>query len=293
MIQLNSIETIEGAGTARPAPAARLPLAPAPDPAPAAPATPALGPHEVRLPAEAASDAAACRLTLDGVVSRWDRGAERSTGYTAAEAIGLHVSAFYTPEDRANGEPARALAAAREGTFAAYGWRVRRDGSRYWAHVVLEGLRDGAGRLEGFAEVTGDAGVRTAGRDGPVRDLDAALSTLSRGLCLFDADERLVLASPRVWQILGLAEGTLAPGDRFAEFVRAMLRTHAITPRVPAWRLCDRHRALIREPGGGGAVLTFASGLVLSVVHRPAADGSWVTTLDDLSQRRGAPGRVA
>ncbi|MBN0809961.1 PAS domain S-box protein, partial [Pseudomonas aeruginosa] len=77
--------------------------------------------------------------------------------YLPEEVIGRHFSCFYTPEDREAGEPARGLAAAeREGRFEKEGWRVRKDGSRFWANVVIDPIRDSDGRLIGFAKVTRD-----------------------------------------------------------------------------------------------------------------------------------------
>jgi PAS domain S-box-containing protein len=102
-------------------------------------------------------DYAIFQLDKDGTVATWNPGAERIKGYTADEIIGQHFSRFYTEEDLATGLPARALAtAAREGRFEAEGWRVRKDGSRFWASVVIDPVRDDAGELVGFAKVTRD-----------------------------------------------------------------------------------------------------------------------------------------
>jgi PAS domain S-box-containing protein len=102
-------------------------------------------------------DYAIFQLDRDGVVATWNPGAARIKGYTADDIIGRHFSAFYTPEDRAAGVPVNALAtAAREGRFEAEGWRVRKDGTRFWASVVIDAIRDEAGELVGFAKVTRD-----------------------------------------------------------------------------------------------------------------------------------------
>jgi PAS domain S-box-containing protein len=93
----------------------------------------------------------------DGIITNWNTGAERLKGYAADEIIGRHFSRFYTEEDRASGLPARALGnAATAGRFESEGWRVRRDGSRFWASVVIDAIHDDAGRLVGFAKVTRD-----------------------------------------------------------------------------------------------------------------------------------------
>src|SRR5690242_5389792 len=106
---------------------------------------------------EAVVDYAIFQLDTDGRIATWNGGAERIKGYTADEAIGRHFSMFYTEEDRAAGVPANALATASTvDSFEAEGWRVRKDGSRFWALVVIDAIRDDDGRLVGFAKVTRD-----------------------------------------------------------------------------------------------------------------------------------------
>ncbi len=102
-------------------------------------------------------DYAIFMLDPDGIVSNWNAGAERFKGYTAEEIVGKHFSCFYIPEERAAGMPAQALRTAlREGTYEAEGWRVRKDGSRFFASIVIDPIRDEHGRLIGFAKVTRD-----------------------------------------------------------------------------------------------------------------------------------------
>ncbi|WP_298879004.1 PAS domain-containing sensor histidine kinase [uncultured Bradyrhizobium sp.] len=102
-------------------------------------------------------DYAIFMLDPNGVVRTWNRGAERLKGYAADEIIGKPFSVFYTPEDREKGLPNRALATAAEtGRFASEGWRVRKDGRRFWALVVLDAIRDENDSLVGFAKVTRD-----------------------------------------------------------------------------------------------------------------------------------------
>lgn len=111
---------------------------------------------QFRLLVESVTDYAIYMLDRDGCVVSWNPGGQRIKGYTASEIIGQHFSRFYTPEDRAGGLPQRTLEeAAREGRHTAEGWRVRKDGSRFWASVVVDAIhRDG--RLVGFAKVTRD-----------------------------------------------------------------------------------------------------------------------------------------
>jgi PAS domain S-box-containing protein len=102
-------------------------------------------------------------LDLDGHITSWNPGAERFKGYTAGDIMGQHFSVFYTEEERAAGIPARALREAREdGRFEAEGWRVRKDGTRFWASVVIDPVRDEAGTLIGFAKITRDMSEQRA-----------------------------------------------------------------------------------------------------------------------------------
>ncbi|CAG9196450.1 Histidine kinase [Paraburkholderia sabiae] len=110
-----------------------------------------------RLLVQGVNDYAIFMLSPEGCVTNWNPGARRIKGYTDEQIIGSHFSCFYTPEDAAAGVPKRGLeTAAREGRWEAEGWRVRRDGSRFWAHVVIDAIRDESGTLIGFAKITRD-----------------------------------------------------------------------------------------------------------------------------------------
>ncbi|MEO8161966.1 MAG: PAS domain S-box protein, partial [Arenimonas sp.] len=103
------------------------------------------------------SDYAVYMLSPAGVVTNWNLGAQRIKGFSEEEVVGEHFSRFYTPEDREAGAPSVSLAvAAAEGRFETEGWRVRKDGTRFWAGVVIDAIRDEAGALVGFAKITRD-----------------------------------------------------------------------------------------------------------------------------------------
>ncbi len=103
------------------------------------------------------TDYAIYMLSPEGIVCSWNAGAERFKGYTAEEIIGQHFSRFYTPEDNAINFPEKALTTAREtGRFEDEGWRVRKDGSRFWASVVIDRICDDQGNIIGFAKITRD-----------------------------------------------------------------------------------------------------------------------------------------
>jgi PAS domain S-box-containing protein len=110
-----------------------------------------------RLLVDSITDYAIYMLDTDGHIASWNAGAQRFKGYEAWEILGEHFSSFYTDEDRTAGLPERALrTAATEGRFENEGWRVRKDGSRFWAHVIVDPIRDQTGQLLGFAKVTRD-----------------------------------------------------------------------------------------------------------------------------------------
>jgi PAS domain S-box-containing protein len=106
---------------------------------------------------ESVVDYAIFMLDAQGRVTSWNPGAERAKGYREDEIIGQHFSRFYTDEDRAAGLPAKALATAeKEGRFEHIGWRVRKDGTRFWAHVIIDPIRHPDGKIIGYAKVTRD-----------------------------------------------------------------------------------------------------------------------------------------
>jgi len=110
-----------------------------------------------RLLVQGVTDYAIYMLDPDGRVTNWNAGAQRIKGYSPSEIIGDHFSRFYTPEDFDAGVPKKALETAREtGRYEAEGWRVRKDGTRFWASVVIDAIKDEDGKLIGFAKITRD-----------------------------------------------------------------------------------------------------------------------------------------
>jgi PAS domain S-box-containing protein len=113
--------------------------------------------RRLQLLIDAIVDYAIYMIDVDGTVRSWNSGAERLKGYSADEIIGKSFSSFYSSEDRAKGLPQTALRIAAEtGRFSSEGWRVRKDGSRFWALVVVDAIRDEQGQVIGFAKVTRD-----------------------------------------------------------------------------------------------------------------------------------------
>lgn len=113
--------------------------------------------ERLRLFVNTVQDYAMFMLDVNGVVTTWNRGAERIKGFRASEIIGKHVSVLYTRQDREAGLPGHQLALANiRGRFQCEGWRVRKDGTRFWASITITALRDDSGALIGFGKVTRD-----------------------------------------------------------------------------------------------------------------------------------------
>ncbi len=175
-----------------------------------------------RLLVEGIRDYAIFMLDPEGRVTSWNAGAQRFKGYTAQEIIGQHFSRFYTQEDVARGHPQEELrVAAEQGRYEEEGWRVRKDGSRFWASVVITALRDPRGTLRGFGKVTRDVTERremeqeratTQVREQQRRFLKDVLASVTQGkLVLCDTPRELpVPLSPEpVGEAIGLSEKTL------------------------------------------------------------------------------------
>ncbi len=156
---------------------------------------------------EAVQDYAIFMLDPAGLVASWNPGAERIKGYNAGEIIGRHFSCFFTPEEQAAGKPGQALSAALStGRYEEEGFRVRQDGSRFWAHVTLTPLLDAAGSHKGFAKVTQDITERRQADEALVRSiLDSAVDAI------ISIDETGVIesANPATERIFGYARGEL------------------------------------------------------------------------------------
>jgi PAS domain S-box-containing protein len=124
-----------------------------------------------RLLVQDVRDYAIFMLDPQGRVASWNAGAQRIKGYAAEEIVGRHFSAFYPAEDVAAAKPQRELLVAiREGKYEEEGWRLRKDGSLFWANVVITAVRDEAGTLVGFAKITRDLTERRAAQERAIAD---------------------------------------------------------------------------------------------------------------------------
>jgi PAS domain S-box-containing protein len=119
--------------------------------------------ERIQLLVDSVKDYAIYLLDSEGYVATWNTGAQRFKGYTAEEIIGKHFTVFYTEEDREAGLPARALnAAATDGRFESEGWRVRKDGTLFWSHIVIDPVLSESGQVIGFAKIVRDVSERRA-----------------------------------------------------------------------------------------------------------------------------------
>jgi hypothetical protein len=152
--------------------------------------------RNLRLLVETVQDYAIFSLDCNGVITSWNRGAQRIKGYTAQEAIGRHFSMFYEPPDVARGWPQEELVRATElGRYEDEGWRVRKDGSRFWANVVITAIKDEQGKLLGFSKVTRDLTERRRHEE-QLREREESLRLLVEGvkdhaMFLLDAQGRI------------------------------------------------------------------------------------------------------
>jgi PAS domain S-box-containing protein len=175
-----------------------------------------------RLLVEAVTDYAIYMLDPAGIITSWNAGAERFKGYKAHEIIGQHFSRFYTQEDLDRQVPKLALeTAAREGKFEAEGWRIRKDGTRFWAYVVIDPIRSPAGEIVGYAKITRDLTERRAAED-ELRKSQEQFRLLVQGVTdyaiyLLDSDGRVSNWNPGAQRIKGYLPHEII-GNHFSQF---------------------------------------------------------------------------
>ena len=161
----------------------------------------------------AVEDYAIFMLDRDGIVVNWNEGAERIKGYVEDDIVGEHFSTFYTDDDRDDGVAEGNLeTAVTEGRVEDEGWRVRKDGTRFWANVVITAIRNDDGTLEGFTKVTRDMTERRAYELQIRQERDFTeqiLETVPISICLLTSDGEFVRANQRLLDKLGIDESDL------------------------------------------------------------------------------------
>ena len=175
-----------------------------------------------RLLIEAITDYAIYMLDPNGFVTSWNSGAERLKGYAPGEIIGQHFSRFYTQPDRDTDLPTFALQTAlRDGKFEAEGWRVRKDGTQFWAYVVIDPIHLEGGELVGFAKITRDLTERKAAEDA-LRKSQEEFRLLVQGVTdyaiyLLDKDGKVSNWNLGAQRIKGYLPGEII-GSHFSRF---------------------------------------------------------------------------
>jgi PAS domain S-box-containing protein len=241
---------------------------------------------------EAVTDYAIYMLDIDGNVTSWNAGAQRFKGYTPQEIIGQHFSRFYTDEDRASGFPARALEiSGRENKFESEGWRLRKDGSRFWAHVVIDPIRDSEGHLTGYAKVTRDLTERRQAEQ-ELRASQEQFRLLVQGV----TDYAIYMLSPEGivtnWnagaaRIKGYSAGEIV-GQHFSRFYTPEDRLAGMPAKTLALALADgrfeKEGWRLRKDGS-----RFWAHVVLDPIHLPDGTLSGFAKITrDITERKDA-----
>ncbi len=271
--------------------------------------------EQYRLMVEGTKDYAIFMLDSEGRVASWNAGAERIKGYSAEEIIGSHFSRFYPPEAVERGWPEEELRrAVADGRIEDEGWRVRKDGSRFWANVVITALRDEAGTLRGFGKVTRDVTERREAEETARRllqeeaarraaeesaqeasqqreQLRVTLSSIGDAVIVTDADGEVTFLNPVASRLTGwrLQEAVGQPLERVFPIVNEQSRRAVENPVARALRenavvALANHTALVAR---GGAEVPIED----SAAPIRAEDGSVagvVMVFRDVTERRRA-----
>jgi PAS domain S-box-containing protein len=243
----------------------------------------ALSDDRFRLLVESVKDYGIFLLDPRGVVISWNEGARRIKGYDAAEIIGQHFSKFYLPTDVASGKCDAELAAAlREGRIEDFGWRVRKDGSQFWANVVITALHDASGQHVGFAKVTRDMTERA------YRNFVEATNAI---IWTADGEGKTNADSPSWRAFTGQSE------DEWRS-LRGWDPVHPddIGPTAERWRAAKKEQRIfeaefrLRRRDG---VYVWMSARAMPMLHIDGTTREWFGVTFDISGRKAAEARVS
>src|SRR5690348_1263200 len=248
--------------------------------------------RQFRLLVQAVKDCAIYMLDPSGIIVNWNSGAERLKGYSAAEIVGQHFSKFYTRDDRMAGLPARVLeAAARDGHYEAEGWRVRKDGGRFWAAVEVDAIRDERNKLIGFAKITRDITERQVAQQ-TLRETARQFRTLIGGitdyaLFMLDPNGLVINWNAGAERIKGYSADEII-GQHFSRFYTDRDRAAGLPARAlhiatqegryeaEGWR--------VRKDGG----LFWANAIIDRIADEKGAVIGFAKITRDVTERRNA-----
>lgn len=238
----------------------------------------------------AVTDYALYMLDPEGRIVTWNPGAQRFKGYAADEIVGAHFSRFFTDEDRATDLPTRALRiAAREGRYEAEGWRVRKDGTRFWAHAILDPIRDADGTLLGFAKITRDVTDRRE-REKALYESEQRFRLLVQGvrdyaIYMLDRDGRVTNWNAGAQAIKGYAEPEIV-GHHFSRFYTEADRTGGEPARALEIALregkYEREAQRVRKDGS----LFWAHVLIDPIYDETGAHVGFAKITRDITERK-------
>lgn len=241
---------------------------------------------------QAVTDYAIYMIDLDGTVVTWNPGAERVKGYRPDEIIGQNFSRFFTPEDLDADLPQHSLRiAARDGHYEMEGWRVRKDGSRFLAHVVMDGIRNEDGLLTGFAKVTRDI-TDKRNRERALYESEQRFRLLVRGvqeyaIYMLSPDGRVTNWNPGARAIKGYEEAEIV-GQHFSRFYTEEDRNAGVPERALATALregkYEREAWRVRKDG----TLFWAHVLIDPIFDETGAHVGYAKITRDESERKEA-----
>ncbi|MCJ2184338.1 EAL domain-containing protein [Novosphingobium sp. 1949] len=245
------------------------------------------------------ADYAIVILDAHGRIAQWNEGARKLTGYDAVDILGMPVARLFSIEDRNDDLPARTLEYARNaGSADGECLYLRRDGSTFWGHGTIQATRSENGTLQGYSFVMRDIQPIKEAKDLVAQTsmrLDTALTNMHEGLCLFDAEEHLVLCNARFRQLWNLTDAQCEAGTTLAELIRAgFMNPNGERHAEPG---LTHYRELLQtasaHPDAPPMVVEFDDLKAVSIANRALPDGGWVMTCDDITEQRQSEARIA
>ncbi len=244
--------------------------------------------EQFRILVQGVSDHALYMLDQRGNISSWNPGAARMMGYARNEIIGRSPAIFYPPEDDGMAIHAASLAtAASLGKYSGEGWRVRRDGSRFWVQVLIEAIRCENNQLIGFAKITRDQTEKRqaeAALHMTARNLQVALDHMANAICLFDSNGTLLMYNRRLEEI-GDLDPTIDLRGRSVQDI-CQLHPEGAEARIQAYERMIAHKH-------GHWTETLPNGKTVYARYVPTDSNSWLITLEDITTRLRSEQRIA